>query len=144
MITAKLLLREVWRHNIGWDNILPDEIFNVWNNWRQELKNVIDVKVPRNYFGNGVPNRLELYVFIDASKDAFGGVSYWRSINSDEKIEVSFVAAKTRCAPLKTMSIPRLKVSGCCFRHSIDEHNFEGAFHQGVSNYLLERFDDSN
>ena len=66
--------------------------------------------MPRNCFRNGVPNRLELHVFVDISEDAFGAVSCWRSINADEKIEVSFVAAKTRCAPLKTMSIPRLEL----------------------------------
>ena len=48
MITAKLLLRGVWRHNIRWDDPLPDEIFKASNNWRQELKNVINIKVPLN------------------------------------------------------------------------------------------------
>ncbi|XP_037825055.1 uncharacterized protein LOC119613182 [Lucilia sericata] len=110
MITAKLLMREVWRHNIGWDEALPGEIVDVWNNWRQGLQNVEKVKVPRCYFGNGVPYRLELHVFVDASEDAFGAVSYWRSINAHNKIEVSLVAAKSRCAPLKIMSIPRLEL----------------------------------
>ncbi|XP_065361998.1 uncharacterized protein LOC135955572 [Calliphora vicina] len=110
MITAKLLMREVWRHNIRWDDALPGELNEMWNNWRQELQNVINVKVPRFYFRNGFPSRLELHVFVDASEDAFGAVSYWRSINADNKIEVTFVAAKTRCAPLKAMSIPRLEL----------------------------------
>ena len=66
--------------------------------------------MPRNYFRNGFPNHLELHVFVEASMDAYGALSYWRSINFDEKIEVSFVVAKTRCAPLKTMSIPRLEL----------------------------------
>ena len=57
-----------------------------------------------------VPNRLELHFFVDVSEDAFGVVSYWRSINADEEIEVSIVAAKTRCAPIKTMSIPKLEL----------------------------------
>ncbi|XP_065365548.1 uncharacterized protein LOC135958579 [Calliphora vicina] len=88
MITAKLLMREVWRHNIRWDDALPGEL--------NEIKDV--------------PSRLELHVFVDASEDAFGAVSYWRSINADNKIEVTFVAAKTICAPLKVMSIPRLEL----------------------------------
>ncbi|XP_046809839.1 uncharacterized protein LOC124420563 [Lucilia cuprina] len=110
MITAKLMMREVWRHSIGWDEALPGEIVDVWNNWRQGLQNVEKVKVPRCYFGNGVPYRLELHVFVDASEDAFGAMSYWRSINAHNKIEVSLVAAKSRCAPLKIMSIPRLEL----------------------------------
>ena len=110
MITAKLLMREVWRHDIRWDDVLPGEISDVWNSWRQELQSVVNVKVPRYYFEKGVPYCLELHVFVDASEDAFGAVSYWRSINADGKIGVSFVAGKTRYAPLKMVSIPRLEL----------------------------------
>ena len=33
MVTAKLLMREVWRHDIRWDETLPGEIKDIWNNW---------------------------------------------------------------------------------------------------------------
>ncbi|XP_046803770.1 uncharacterized protein LOC124419201 [Lucilia cuprina] len=110
MITAKLMMREVWRHSIGWDETLRREIVDAWNNWRQGLQNVEKVKVRRCYFGNGVPYRLELHVFVHASEDAFGAVSYWRSLNAHNKIKVSLVAAKSRCAALKIVSIPRLEL----------------------------------
>lgn len=89
---------------------LPEGLKVIWNNWRQELENVSHVHVPRFYFGNGLPDVLELHVFVDASEDAFGAVSYWRYITADEKIGVSFVSAKSKCAPMKTMTIPRLEL----------------------------------
>ncbi|XP_037818591.1 uncharacterized protein LOC119608296 [Lucilia sericata] len=110
MITAKLLMREVWRHRVLWDEMLPVSLQAMWNNWRQELRNVVHVKVPRWYFGNGLPLELELHVFVDASEDAFGAVAYWRYTTSDGQIGVSFISAKSKCAPLKCMTIPRLEL----------------------------------
>ncbi|XP_065368851.1 uncharacterized protein LOC135961283 [Calliphora vicina] len=110
MITAKLLMREVWRHNVLWDEMLPASLQAMWNKWRQELRNVVHVKVPRFYFGNGLPLELELHVFVDASEDAFGAVGYWRYTTSDGQIGVSFISAKSKCAPLKCMTIPRLEL----------------------------------
>ncbi|XP_073831630.1 uncharacterized protein [Musca autumnalis] len=110
MVTAKLLLREVWRYDIRWDEDIPNELFDIWNNWRDELKNVAQVSVPRHYFGIGLPETVELHIFVDASEDAFSAVSYWRSIKSDGEIEVSFITSKTKCAPLKSMTIPRLEI----------------------------------
>ncbi|XP_037821294.1 uncharacterized protein LOC119610232 isoform X1 [Lucilia sericata] len=78
MITAKLLMRELWRHSVLWDEMLPAVLQMMWNNWRQELRNVVHAKVPRWYFGNGLLLELELHVFVDASEDAFGAVAYWR------------------------------------------------------------------
>lgn len=110
MITAKLLMREIWRRDLRWDESLPAELKDIWNAWRMELKNVKIVSIPRCYFKMGPPHILELHVFVDASEDAFGAVAYWRSVVADGGIEVSFVAAKTKCAPLKMMSIPRLEL----------------------------------
>ena len=57
-----------------------------------------------------LPETLELHMFVDASQDAFGAIAYWRSIGSDGRIDVSLIASKTKCAPTKIMSIPRLEL----------------------------------
>lgn len=110
MISAKLLMREVWRHDVRWDEVLPVSLREIWNNWCTELQNVAQVNVPRYYFKNEPPCSLELHTFVDASEDAFGAVSYWRWSESNDTFGVSFIAAKTKCAPLKTMTIPRLEL----------------------------------
>jgi len=48
-------------------------------------------------------------VLCDASEQAFAAVAYWR-ITSQDKTEVAFAMEKSRVAPLKPMSIPRLEL----------------------------------
>ncbi|XP_065363858.1 uncharacterized protein LOC135957111 [Calliphora vicina] len=61
------------RHSVLWDEMLPivASLQAMWNKWRQELRNVVHVKVPRFYFGNGLPLELELHIFVDASEDVW-------------------------------------------------------------------------
>ncbi|XP_041448563.1 uncharacterized protein LOC121404049 [Drosophila obscura] len=110
MITAKLLLREIWRQTIQWDEPLPDEIYRAFVNWRKEMNTVGQFRGPRHYFGNGLVRAIEMHVFVDASQSAFAAVAYWRVTYEDDNVLVSFVCAKTKCAPMRTMSIPRLEL----------------------------------
>ncbi|XP_067625507.1 uncharacterized protein [Eurosta solidaginis] len=71
---------------------------------------VMEYAIPRFYFRNGAPHKLQLHVFVDASEDAFAAVAYWRSCNSFGDVEVAFVCAKSKCAPMKTLTIPRLEL----------------------------------
>ncbi|GFT26505.1 uncharacterized protein TNCV_3603551 [Trichonephila clavipes] len=50
---------------------------------------------------------------IDASKKTYAACIFVQSVNSDG-INVTLVRAKSRVAPLKTLSIPRLKLMACC------------------------------
>ena len=52
-----------------------------------------------------------IHSFVDASKDAFGAVSYVRNVRHDRVVETRFIASKTKIAPLATISIPRLELS---------------------------------
>ncbi|XP_058817850.1 uncharacterized protein LOC131681156 [Topomyia yanbarensis] len=55
-------------------------------------------------------NRMELHIFVDASEEAYAAVAYFRIVPPDGDIKVALVAAKTKVAPLKPMSIPRLEL----------------------------------
>ncbi|XP_041631504.1 uncharacterized protein [Drosophila kikkawai] len=110
MITAKLLLREIWRQNIQWDEPLPEEIGRAFAAWRRQMDAVGQFRCPRHYFGHGAVRTIELHVFVDASQSAFAAVAYWRVMYEDGKVLASFVCAKTKCAPMRTMSIPRLEL----------------------------------
>ncbi|XP_044316206.1 uncharacterized protein LOC123037801 [Drosophila rhopaloa] len=110
MITAKLLLREIWRQKIQWDEPLPEEIGKAFAAWRREMDAVGQFRCPRQYFGHGAVRTIELHVFVDASQSAFAAVAYWRVTYEDGNVLVSFVCAKTKCAPMRTMSIPRLEL----------------------------------
>ena len=53
-----------------------------------------------------------LCTFVDASTEAFGACSYVRWKLEDGHFAVRFIAAKSRVAPLKQLTIPRLELQG--------------------------------
>ena len=54
--------------------------------------------------------RIEFHCFSDASEVAYGAAVYIKTI-SDVETNVSLVMGKSRVAPLKTLSIPRLELT---------------------------------
>ena len=54
----------------------------------------------------------EYHGFSDASKSAFGACVYVRSFCRSGKVSVKLLTAKSRAAPLKTETIPRLELLG--------------------------------
>ena len=55
---------------------------------------------------------MEIHGFCDSSKELYCAVVYFRFVYN-ESVKVSFLAAKTKVAPLKTLTIPRLELLGC-------------------------------
>ena len=52
----------------------------------------------------------DLAIFCDASKKAFGAVAYCRYKLGDGTFATRFLIAKSRIAPLNTLSLPRLEL----------------------------------
>lgn len=77
-----------------------------WEQWRQEIERTKLMSVPRCYsqFFASSPD-----IYANARGSAFAAVAYWR-VSHSGRIDVSFVLARTRCAPLQIISIPRLEL----------------------------------
>ncbi|XP_017486631.1 PREDICTED: uncharacterized protein LOC108375062, partial [Rhagoletis zephyria] len=130
VVTAKLLMREVWRHETRWDEPLPVNIGASSEKWRKQLPSEIRYTCPRLYFRKGAPEILQLHTFVDASENAFAAVTYWRAKNARGEVEVAFICAKSECAPFKPLTIPRLElqaaVLGTRLQQSVCEaHSFK-------------------
>ena len=63
---------------------------------------------------------MELHQVADDSSKWYGTVSYLRIIDEKHKIYCSFLYAKVRLAPLKTVSIPRLELMAATLAAQID------------------------
>ena len=110
VIQLKILFQELWLLNLQWDDQLPQNLMQWWTNARLDLQNITKLSLPR-YVPNFEP-RIELHGFSDASTKAYSAVVYCRSTNLNGDIAVTLISSKTRVAPLKQHSIPRLELCG--------------------------------
>ncbi|XP_062702228.1 uncharacterized protein LOC134285471 [Aedes albopictus] len=112
LIFLKVLLQEIWRSGIGWDDEIPEKLNKKWEIWLQVLPSVQNVRVPRCYrllTSIGSATCVQLHTFVDASEDGYAAVAYLR-FQQGNSVECAIVAAKSRVAPLKFVSIPRLEL----------------------------------
>ncbi len=114
IVRAKIILQDVWAAGCEWDEKLPAELENRAQQWFEELEKLQIVKVPRCLQPHDPRNvkSSRLHIFTDASKDAYAAVIYLVSCSGDGNITRRFIAAKTKVAPLMTVSIPRLELMG--------------------------------
>lgn len=69
-------------------------------------------RIPRHYSSKLSANNkisIELHTFVDASINAYCAVSYFR-IQDEDGVECVLVGAKTKVAPQKPISTPRLEL----------------------------------
>ena len=113
VLPAKLLLQDLCRKGLGWDDEIPSNYLLRWHAWVADLPKLSEFSVDRCVkppdFGRIVTG--QIHHFCDASQSAYGAVSYLRLINSDDQIHCSFLIGKSRLAPLKQTTIPRLELA---------------------------------
>ena len=108
-IGTKLLLQQLWQKKLPWDHPLPAEHQQQWSTLLRDLQQLHTISVTRCYFKDGLCSDppVELHIFCDASTKAYGAVAYFRQNN-----DTSFVISKSRVAPLKQSTLPRLELMG--------------------------------
>lgn len=108
----KVLLQDIWRSKTGWDEPISNEQLDEWYRWIRMLPQVEQLRIPRCYFTNLVDSddvEIQVHIFVDASKNACASVAFLRMSKQDQ-IECALLGSKTRVAPVKLTSIPRLEV----------------------------------
>ncbi|GBN57431.1 hypothetical protein AVEN_10590-1 [Araneus ventricosus] len=96
-----------------WDQEMPQIIRKPFKEWCKELEELNSGMIPRFYqFTDLDVIDIQLHSFSDASKKSYGTVVYFRVVRPDGTITTSFVTSKSRVAPLKTLSLPRLELMG--------------------------------
>jgi hypothetical protein len=108
---AKLVLQEIWQLKLNWDESIPADIHTQWVQFKKDLINLNKIVIPRHVICNQ-PKIVEVHGFCDASERAYGACIYLKSITESGDIGIQLLCAKSRVAPLKTISIPRLELCG--------------------------------
>ena len=113
LIRAKILMQEIWKSKVGWDDPLPPQLKWQFCQWAEELDLIRSIAIPRFLFlSTPQPRFVEIHGFCDASEKAYGGVLYARYTDDQNRAHTVYILSKGRVAPLKSMSIARLELMG--------------------------------
>lgn len=104
IVPGKIMVQHLTKAKVGWDETLKPAVIKEWNDWRDGLKRLQQVKIPR-----WTPTRqvIAIHGFADASEVAYGAVVYLQSNSTDGMI---MLASKSRIAPTKGLTIPRMEL----------------------------------
>ncbi|XP_062704134.1 uncharacterized protein LOC134286524 [Aedes albopictus] len=117
VVTAKAFMQTLWtlRDENGkvweWDRELPASLKDRWCAYHSDLPTLNELRINRFVLQ---PNSLEieLHVFSDASDIGYGTCAYLRSVDRQGQINVALLTSRSRIAPLKRQSTPRLELCG--------------------------------
>lgn len=110
-ITAKILMQGLWAADLSWDDFLPENLRKQWLSFVEKLPELNKIRIPRQVCFSQSEN-VELHAFCDSSQSAYGACCYMRSVHPNGQLFVRLVCSKTRVAPLKPLTIPKLELLG--------------------------------
>ena len=98
--------------HLGWDDPLPQPLQNRWNCWRDSLRDLEDVRIPRCYRPEtfSETRRSEIHPFADASDKAIATAVYLKQENYGGEVNISLLFAQARLSPKQATTIPRLEL----------------------------------
>ena len=126
-VKARFLLKDIWRiSGQKWDDDLPDEIKKQFLEWHSSLHLLGSLTIPRSYFTD-LFDRIEFHMFGDSSQNVFCAVAFLRArLASSHQTELAFVFGKTRVAPMKAISIPKLEFQAALLGTRLKEEILKG------------------
>ncbi|XP_036149070.1 uncharacterized protein LOC118647739 [Monomorium pharaonis] len=109
IIIAKIIMQDIWQSGLEWDESLPEER---WKKFREQLPHVNQLRLPRwTGFSGGGAARVQIHGFCDASERAYGACVYIRRESTNRQPRIELLISKSRVAPVKAISIPRLELN---------------------------------
>ncbi|XP_041675372.1 uncharacterized protein LOC121530409 [Drosophila eugracilis] len=110
IIRSKMFMQEIWLQDFSWDDKLPSEMSQRWQAFLHEYSDLNQIRVPR-WVCFQPEIKVAYHGFCDASQKAYGAAIYVR-VEVGQKILSNLLTSKTRVAPVKTVSLPRLELCG--------------------------------
>ena len=113
LMTGKRILQGLCSAKMDWDDEVGEKDRALWEKWRNQLPLLENIEVTRCFkpHGFGRVMSANLHHFSDASQIGYGQSSYLRLVDVDGHVHCSLVMGKSRVAPLKPVTIPRLELT---------------------------------
>lgn len=102
-IKGRLLLSDMWKRNLKWDESVPSDVQGVWNRIFAEFIELDSLKFPRWVIDTSM--EFDFIIFCDASMKAYGFASYIL-----QKGSANLIFAKAKVAPLARKTLPSLEL----------------------------------
>lgn len=104
---AKFLIQELRQRKVKWDEQLPTELEAKWDDIAQDIQEASKLVLPRCFFSQVQSKAQPTFSYMSAepSPKAYGTVDYIS--NGDQS---SLIMSKSRVAPLKKLTLPKLKL----------------------------------
>ena len=112
LVKAKVLMQTLWQLEISWDETVPTHIYNTWTQYKKQLEELNNLVINRRITSLLDVSTIEFHGFCDASERCFGACIYLRCTDVNGKTSTYLLCAKSRVAPIKNISLPRLELCG--------------------------------
>lgn len=109
-IRGKILAQDLWKAKLDWDESVNDTFADRWTEFWKDIKRLEDFRIDR-WLATGKEMSIQMHGFSDAASTAYGAGLYVRTQDLQGNIKCNLLATKSRVAPVKTVSIPRLELS---------------------------------
>lgn len=118
VLSAKKILQDI----LGWDDVLPELVVQKSTRWLQKLQHLESFELTRclkpSDFGD--ISTAQLHIFSDASKDGYGTMTYLLFHNMHSQVHCAFIMGKSRIAPVKSVTIPRMELIATTMARRMD------------------------
>ena len=113
VLKGKLFIQSLWDKDkhLDWDDTISNEQVATWSTIRSEFSKLSDYQISRSVAMNVSENvKYRLMCFSDASARAYAAAVYLFQRNGNSESRSDLLFSKSRLAPLKEMTIPRLEL----------------------------------
>jgi hypothetical protein len=113
ILRARMILQELCRLKLGWDERIPEEQYVKWIKWVSDLEKVVSFRIDRCIKPEdfGPISDAHLHHFADASEKGYGTVTYIRLENKSGRVHCTLLLSKARVSPIKPVTMPRMELT---------------------------------
>ena len=123
----KIFFQQLCEVKVGWDDLLMGRLRQEWDQLCSALKRPEPLTTPQSYVCDLPESPLvaRLIGFCDASTKVYAAVIYLR-LEGKTNVIGKFLAAKTRVAPLGSMTVPQLELSSALLSRCLTNYGNDG------------------
>jgi transposase InsO family protein len=111
LLFLKLIFQDLCKTAVDWDEELCEDAKCNVNEWARNAESLPAVRFPRCVLPKARVDWIDIVGFSDASSKAYGACVYLRA-SVNEVVCVNLLTAKSRVAPIRSISVPRLELLG--------------------------------